>query len=83
MDLKPTLVDNEPPVVGSGDSKEADHFESATLFDLMDGQVKLGCYHVQTLRALIKQVCDSQCNRQHKVLKWECSVLRATRAAVQ
>lgn len=72
LGLKPMLADSS--VVGNGVPKEDDRFESATLFDLMDGQVELGYYHVRTLRALIKQVCNSQYILYHKLIKWnaEC-----------
>lgn len=58
MGLEHTLTE-ESSLVANSDSKEEDFLESATLFDLMDGQVELGHHHVRTLRALIKQVCNS------------------------
>lgn len=75
MGLKPMLTDEEASVIiGNGDSKEEDYFGSATPFDLMDGQVKLGYYHIRTLRDLIKRVCGSQCNGHYELIKWntEC-----------
>lgn len=68
--MNTTLTDKEASVVGDGDSKEEYYFESATHFDLMDSQIELGYYHVQTLRALIKQVCNSQRNWPHGLIMW-------------